>query len=83
MSNKISTEEKLKIMAEIKQNIIDYLQEELTINSTALKAYDNSANPIQDSDAEIKKIREIEAIKLRDRIHELSRHIAVIKRMLL
>lgn len=30
---------------------------------------------------ETKRIREIEAIKLRDRIHELSRHIAVIKRM--
>jgi len=77
----MSTEEKLKIMAEIKQNIIDYLQEEVSINSNALKSYEEKDNPIQNSDTEIKRIREIEAVKLRDRIHELARHIAVIKRM--
>jgi len=77
----MDTNEKLLLMAEIKQNIIDYLQEEITINSTALKSYEEKDNPIQNSDPEIKKIREIEAVKLRDRIHELSRHIAVIKRM--
>lgn len=77
----MTTEEKIKIMAEIKNNIIDYLQEELTINANALKSYDERDNPIQNSDVEIKKMREIEAIKLRDRIHEITRHIAVIKRM--
>lgn len=77
----MTTDEKLRLMAEIKANIIDYLQEELTINAQALKTYDDRDNPIQNSDTEVKKIREIEAVKLRDRIHELSRHIAVIKRM--
>jgi len=74
-------EEKKRLMAEIKQNIIDYLTEEIQINSNALKSYEERDNPIQNSDTEIKKIREIEAVKLRDRIHELTRHIAVIKRM--
>ena len=68
-------------MAEVKKNIVDYLQEEMKINADALKSYDERDNPIQNADAEIKKMREIEAIKLRDRIHELNRHIAVIKRM--
>jgi len=77
----MTTNEKVLLMAEIRQNVIDYLTEELQINSTALKSYDND-NPIQEQDHEIKKMREIEAIKLRDRIHELSRHIAVIKRMI-
>ncbi len=76
----MDTNERLALMAEIKQNIIDYLTEELKINGDALKVYDND-NPIQESNQEIKKIREIEAVKLRDRIHELNRHIAVIKRM--
>lgn len=67
-------------MAEIKKNIIEYLEEEKTINENALKAYDSA--PIQDSDPEIRKMREMEAIKLRDRIHELNRHIAVIKKMI-
>ena len=77
----MDTKAKLELMAEIKNNIIDYLQEEININSNALKSYEEKDNPIQNSDPEIKKIREIEAVKLRDRIHELNRHIAVIKRM--
>ena len=77
----MDTKEKLRIMAEIKQNIIDYLQEEVSINSNALKSYEEKDNPIQNSDIEIKRMREIEAVKIRDRIHELARHIAVIKRM--
>ena len=77
----MDTKEKLRIMAEVKQNIIDYLQEEVSINSNALKSYEERDNPIQNSDIEIKRMREIEAVKLRDRIHELARHIAVIKRM--
>lgn len=79
----MDTNEKLKLMAEIKQNILDYLQEEMSINTTALKSYDFNENPIQDADIEIRKMREVEAIKLRDRIHELNRHIAVIKRMMI
>lgn len=79
--NNLRTDEKIRFMAEVKQNVIDYLQEELSINSNALKSYDDRDNPLQNSDSEIKKMREIEAIKLRDRIHELTRHIAVIKRM--
>lgn len=77
----MNTEEKLKLMKEVKSSILDYLQEELKINADALKSYEEKDNPIQNSDTEIKRMREIEAIKLRDRIHEITRHIAVIKRM--
>lgn len=77
----MDTADKKRLMAEIKSNIVDYLTEELTINANALKTYDERDNPIQNADLEIKKMREVEAIKLRDRIHELTRHIAVIKRM--
>lgn len=66
-------------MKEVKDNILNYFQDQLEINSAALKAYDNDA--IKDTDTEIRKMREIEAIKLRDRVNELTRHIAVIKRM--
>jgi hypothetical protein len=77
----MDTNEKLKLMAELKRSVIDYLQDELKINSDALKAYDDLNNPLQTADPEIKRLREFEAIKLRDRIHELNRHIAVVKRM--
>lgn len=68
-------------MQEIKQQIIDYLTDQLTINTDALKAYDTAA-PIQDGDAEVKRMREYEAIRLRHSIQELTRHIAVIRRMI-
>lgn len=74
-----SSKEKLRLMAEVKQNVINYLQDQLEINQAALNSYDNDA--IKDNDTEIRKMREIEAIKLRDRVNELSRHIAVVKRM--
>jgi hypothetical protein len=74
----MDAKEKLQIMAEVQRTVIDYLQDEVKINSDALRAYDT---PITDSDSEVRKMREIEAIKLRDRINELNRHIAVIKRM--
>lgn len=80
----METNEKLRIMAEVKERIIDYLTDEIALNTAALKGYENSGDPIKDkeTDVEIKKMREIEAIKLRDRIHQLSTHIAVIKRMI-
>lgn len=81
MNNNLTSKEKLSIMAEVKKNIVDYLQDEVKINSDALKSYEDRDNPIQNADSEIKKMREIEAIKLRDRIHELTRHISVINRM--
>jgi hypothetical protein len=71
----------IKLMAEVREKIIDYLQEEIRINSDALKAYEPNAIDDDKRDPETRRIREIEAIKLRDRIHELNRHIAVIKRM--
>jgi len=71
----------LQIMAQVKKTVIDYLQEELTINQAAVKAYEPNVIDDDKRDATVKQFREIEAIKLRDRIHELPRHIAVIKRM--
>ncbi len=67
---------------QIKDSIIDYLKELQDINSTTLKSY-SGEDPMKNREvsSEIQMIREIEAIKLRDRIHELSRYIAVIKRI--
>ena len=66
-----------KILIEMRDNIIEYLEEQKSINEDALKAYEPMV--IQDSDAEIRNMRE--AIKIRDRITELKRHISVIKKM--
>jgi hypothetical protein len=68
-----------KELLQMRDNILDYLNEQKSINEDSLKAYDENA--IQDSDNEIRRMREREAIKLRDRIYELKRHIEVIKRM--
>lgn len=68
-----------KILIEMRDLIIEYLEKEKSINEDALVAYE--PQPIQDSDNEIRLLREREAIKLRDRIYELKRHIEVIKRM--
>lgn len=68
-----------QMLIEMRDSIISYLEEEKGINEDALKAYEPQI--IQDSDPEMRRMREKEAIKLRDRITELKRHIAVIKRM--
>lgn len=68
-----------QILIEMRSSIVEYLEEEKMINEKALLAYE--PKPIAEQDAEIRILREKEAIKLRDRITELSRHIAVIKRM--
>jgi uncharacterized protein YdcH (DUF465 family) len=68
-----------KMLLEMRDNIIEYLDNEKSINEDALRAYEDGA--IQDTDAEIRVMREKERIKLRDRIYELKRHIEVIKRM--
>ncbi|WP_293916562.1 MULTISPECIES: hypothetical protein [unclassified Sphingobacterium] len=66
-------------MNDVKELILNYLLEQIDINTNALKAYE--VDTLDKYDPEIKKMRETEAIKLRDRIYELNRHIAVIKRM--
>lgn len=68
-----------KILIEMRDNIVDYLEKEKSMNEDALRAYEDG--PIKDTDSEIRVMREREAIKLRDRIYELKRHIEVIKRM--
>lgn len=68
-----------QMLIEMRDSIIDYLEEQKGINEDALKAYE--PKPIQDEDAEMRRMREKEAIILRDRVTELKRHIAVIKRM--
>lgn len=62
----------------MKNAIIDYFTDELKINQDSLRAYELPMDGMPD---EVKSMREIEAIKLRDRISQLSTHIAVIKRM--
>jgi hypothetical protein len=68
-----------QILIEMRNTIIEYLTEEAEINTKALDAYKEM--PIQDADPELRRMREIEAIKLRDRVSQAFRHIAVIKRM--
>ena len=68
-----------KELLKMRDTIIEYLEKEKSINEDALQAYEPTS--IQDSDNEIRRMREREAIKLRDRIYELKRHIEVIKRM--
>lgn len=68
-----------KILIEMRDKIIQYLETEKGINEDALKAYDEG--PISSLDQEIRVMRERERIKLVDRIYELKRHIEVIKRM--
>lgn len=78
MDNKQCTEEKIKLMAEFKAKVIEYLTNQNKINTDALKTYEE---PIKDSDPEIRRMREIEAIKLRHAIYDNNTHIAVIQKM--
>lgn len=74
------SESNYKILLEMRNTIIEYLESEKRINEDALKAYE--PKPISDEvNEEIRLMREREAIKLRDRIYELNRHVEVIKRM--
>ncbi len=67
------------MIIEMRDKIIEYLEEEKRINEDALRAYEDSGIP--EKDAEVRIMRERERIKLRDRVYELRRHIEVIKRM--
>jgi hypothetical protein len=68
-----------KMLIEMRDNIIEYLLEEVERNRSALQTYENSL--IQDTDAELRRIREIEAIKLRTEVNKGLRDVAVIKKM--
>lgn len=72
------TQEQLSFMEDFKKKITDYLKGQLEINVNALKSYED---PIKDSDTEIRRMREIEAIKIRHSIYEINSHIAVIEKM--
>lgn len=66
----------------VKNSIVDYLTEQLEINSNSLKQYELDVLLPDNTPEEVMRIREIEAVKLRDRIHELTSHIAAIKRII-
>mgnify|MGYP006961049001 CR=1 FL=1 len=68
-----------QMLIEMRDNIIEYLMEEVERNTAALKTYENTV--IQDTDTELRRMREIEAIKLRTEINKGLRDIAVIKKM--
>ena len=65
----METAEKLKIMADTVKPIITLIDKRMKNKMEALKAYDNT---IGDNDTEIKRIREIEAVKLRHEIDVLK-----------
>lgn len=79
--NQLPTNEKLQIMAEVRRSVIDYLQDQVNINQDALKAYDVSPLEEDKREPDVKRIREIQAMIIREKIYDLNRHIAVIKRM--
>lgn len=68
-----------QMLIEMRNNIIEYLMEEVERNRAALQTYENTV--IQDSDSELRRMREIEAIKLRTEINKGLRDVAVIKKM--
>jgi len=68
-----------KMLIEMRDNIVEYLLEEVERNRAALQTYEN--NVIQDSDPELRRLREIEAIKLRTEVNKGLRDVAVIKKM--
>ena len=68
-----------KILIEMKDNIVAYLMDEVEINRAALQTYEDSV--IQYSDPELRRMREIEAIKLRTEINKGLKDISVIKKM--
>lgn len=76
-----SLNEKIQIMSDVSTAIVNYLIEQVSINNDALKAYE--FNPMEDIkiSSDVRQFREIQAFVLREKIHDLNRHIAVIKRM--
>ncbi|MCC6584508.1 MAG: hypothetical protein IT271_12460 [Chitinophagales bacterium] len=67
---------------DIKKSIVLYLEDQRDIEIDALKSYEEKDSPMDSApDPEIKMFREKEAQKIKDRLFELKKHIAVIKRM--
>jgi len=67
------------MLIEMRDTIVEYLMDEVERNRAALQTYENAV--IQDSDPELRRLREIEAIKLRTEINKGLRDVAVIKKM--
>lgn len=76
----MTLQDKLALMKATIDPIISYLEEQRDIYEDALRAYDPPV--IDDPDPELRRMREIEAIKLRTLASDLRKHIAVIKRMI-
>jgi len=71
--------EKLDLMKEVLNQVMDLLSEERNACDKALMAYEPQV--IQDADPELRRMREIEAIKLRNEAHVLMRLESIVKRM--
>ena len=74
------SDSKQKTMAEVKEEIIDYLTEQLDINNSELAKYEADSLLPATFPNEVRMMREKEAIKLRYRVNQLSSHISLIKR---
>lgn len=59
----------------MKEKVIEYLESQVNINQEILESFDQK---LDIKDVEIIKLRELERIKLNDRILEIKRHIKVI-----
>ena len=67
----MDSNEKIKLMADVVKPILALLDKRMKNKLEALKAYDET-NPMNTADSEIKKMREIEAMKLRHEIDVLK-----------
>jgi len=73
------SKEKIDLIKEVYNQVLDLLSEERNACDKALMAYEPQV--IQDADPELRRMRDVEAIKLRHESHILMRLESVIKRM--
>lgn len=73
----MNTEEKIKLMAETSQNVIDIIQKRQASRLKALDAL--SSSPLDNIPDEVKKMREIEAAKIMAVMQEQSDLIDIVR----
>lgn len=71
--------EKIKLMEEFKNTVLDYLDRQIEIEQEAQTAFQPTI--VQDNDSELRRMREAEFIKSVEKIKELRKHRAVIAKM--
>ena len=70
--------EKLDGMTYMREKVLKYLGSQKKVYEDALK---ENESPVTETDVEVRKMREHELQRLRDRIYEINHHIEVVKLM--